>query len=500
MTLTASELVLVADEIRALAAGARVQKIGQPDDDRLVVRLFQKDEERALLIVTGPPYPRAHFVAEPPPNPRTPPPFCEVLRAALMPGRLFDAATLPGDRVLVLAFDVLAEGIVVRRTLYAELFGRRPNLVLVDEHGKILAALDERAEGERPAERGAPYRRPPEPPRSALVTKTPWAEFGPEFRPAGLGEGGLSRALEAWFTPRETAELLALARRELAQELAKGRKKLEKLAENVAADRRALERIPGLRAEGELLKANLAAVKRGAKTVELEDWSSGAAVRVRVALDPSKSALENAQARFAEARRLERSAETSEARAGAALEKLAAYDAAATEIERADDREAVRALREEFLRRGLLAPPPPPPRAPAATNEPAERKCYRVFTSADGLEILVGRTADDNDELTFRVANGDDFWFHVRDYPGSHVVVRSRPELPPETLLDAATLAVHFSRAEFAGKRDVSWTRRKRVQKARHAPAGQVLLSEHKTLHLRCDPERLQRLLGKGRV
>jgi predicted ribosome quality control (RQC) complex YloA/Tae2 family protein len=123
-----------------------------------------------------------------------------------------------------------------------------------------------------------------------------------------------------------------------------------------------------------------------------------------------------------------------------------------------------------------------------------------VFTSADGLEILVGRTASDNDELTFRVANGDDFWFHVRDYPGSHVVVRSRPELPQETLLDAATLAVHFSRAEFAGKRDVSWTRRKWLQKRRGAPSGEVMLSQHKTLHLRCDPDRLKRLLGPDRV
>ena len=116
---------------------------------------------------------------------------------------------------------------------------------------------------------------------------------------------------------------------------------------------------------------------------------------------------------------------------------------------------------------------------------------------------LEGRDRDDGRQNRARqrrahvqVANGNDFWFHVRDYPGSHVVIRARDQLPEETLLDAATLAVHFSRGKAGGKRDVSWTRRKFVAKARGAPAGQVLLSTHKTIHLRVEPDRLARLLA----
>ena len=503
MTLSASELLLVAEEIRELSAGARVQKIGQPDDDRIVVRLFREGDELALLLVADQTYPRAHFVAEPGPNPRTPPPFCESLRARLMPGKLFDVTVRKGDRVLILAFDVLVEGLVVRRTLYAELFGRRPNLVLVDEHGKILSALFETHDGGRPIAPDLVYEPPGAAPQKSLTTQTPWSGFGPDFRPDGLRGGALSRALDAYFGPRDAAEKIAASRRELLQDLARAKKKLEKLAEHVAADRRALDRIPELRAEGEILKANLHEIKRGAKTVELSDWTTSEAVRRTIALDPIKSPLENVQARFEEARRLERSAETARERAELAEAKLADFTAAEAATAEAADRDAVDVLRAAYLKKGLIAPPPPLPKPPGAMRESkAEeaRKCFRVFTSADGIDLMVGRTAADNDELTFKVANGDDFWFHVRDYPGSHVIVRSRPELPPETLLDAATLAVHFSRADFAGKRDVSWTRRKRVQKPRGAPPGQVSLSEHKTLHLRCDPDRLKRLMGGNRL
>jgi len=122
-----------------------------------------------------------------------------------------------------------------------------------------------------------------------------------------------------------------------------------------------------------------------------------------------------------------------------------------------------------------------------------------VTPSADGYAILVGRTAAENDEITFRVAKGRDVWCHVRGRPGSHVVIRvpdeNRPP-PLETLLDAATLAVHHSRARGSTKIEVSHTARKNVRKPRGAPPGQVTMAGEKTLLVDPDPERLRRLLG----
>src|SRR5437762_7109557 len=87
----------------------------------------------------------------------------------------------------------------------------------------------------------------------------------------------------------------------------------------------------------------------------------------------------------------------------------------------------------------------------------------RRYRSADGFEILVGRAAKDNDNLTFKVAKPNDLWLHAADYPGSHVIVRNatRKELPHRTLIEAAQLAAYFSQANKDPKVDIHYTERK---------------------------------------
>lgn len=107
------------------------------------------------------------------------------------------------------------------------------------------------------------------------------------------------------------------------------------------------------------------------------------------------------------------------------------------------------------------------------------------FTSPDGMEVLVGRSASDNDLLTFKVAAQADFWLHVSGESGSHVVVRN-PEnldsLPRDTLRFAAALAARHSKAKNAGRVNVHVARVKDVKKERGAPAGQVLLKRFRSV------------------
>ena len=107
----------------------------------------------------------------------------------------------------------------------------------------------------------------------------------------------------------------------------------------------------------------------------------------------------------------------------------------------------------------------------------------RNFTSSEGFEILVGKGAKDNDHLTFRVAKSNDLWLHAADYPGSHVVVKSRnrEEIPPKTLVEAAQLAAFYSQAREESKVAVNYTLRKFVHKPKGAVAGLVNLASFKT-------------------
>lgn len=122
--------------------------------------------------------------------------------------------------------------------------------------------------------------------------------------------------------------------------------------------------------------------------------------------------------------------------------------------------------------------------APGGESVATPQKRFRSVI-VDGREILVGRSSRDNDELTFQMATPDDFWLHVGDYSGSHVVIRnpSREKDPPENVLTkAAQLAAYFSQARNSSKVEVHYTRRKHVSKPRKAKPGLVRLLEFKSI------------------
>ena len=127
---------------------------------------------------------------------------------------------------------------------------------------------------------------------------------------------------------------------------------------------------------------------------------------------------------------------------------------------------------------------PPPPSDPDA-GVFAGRAIARRFTSPDGLIVLVGKSAGDNDDLSLRLAAPQDFWLHVASESGSHVVVRNPdrlPRLPRETLRFAASLAAAHSKARRGGKVAVHLARAGDVRKPRGLPAGKVEIRDYETV------------------
>jgi predicted ribosome quality control (RQC) complex YloA/Tae2 family protein len=181
-------------------------------------------------------------------------------------------------------------------------------------------------------------------------------------------------------------------------------------------------------------------------------------------------------------------------------------------IERAE--QEVKRLQQELqdIEQGIWTSPATPP-APEHAKTQARSKSglrssandqqrgpFRRFTSTDGLPIFVGRNARENDELTFGLAKSNDLWLHARGTPGSHVVVRldKGTDPPPETLRDAATLALLYSDLKKSGKGEVIYTRRKWVKKAKGQAPGAVVVTQEKSLHLSLDKTRLDALKTRG--
>ncbi len=499
--LSLAELRRVARVLAPSLREARVEKWIQPGDDGLVVCL--KDVEgapegrRVLLLSCRPGTARVSLLAERPKAPRVPPRFVEFLRANLGRPRVKDVRIVDGDRQLALVL----EGKGGRFDLLLSLLGPRSNLYLVDGAGRLRASLRPLDKTRRDLRVGEPWRSP--------ESGAP-SEGGDRW--AAVEDATLLEAVEVDYAAREREEQGDERARRLASVAAREAARIERKLASLRRDLEAAQGVDEDRRRGQLLMAMLGEVPPGAEAVEARDWESGETVRI--ALDPALPARENAERLFRRARKRARSVGPLEAQIAGLSADLQAVGALRDELE-ALQRAAGGQPDPEGLAR--LAETPPAarlleraerrggsPERGAAGDRPqgpfadlAPRLRPRRYPTAAGLEIWVGRSDEGNDHLTTRLARGKDLFLHLDGSPGSHVVLRTqgRNDPPSEALLDAAELAVHFSKQRDTTRADVHVAPIHQVSKPRGAKPGLVYVTGGRSLHLRRDPERLRRLL-----
>jgi predicted ribosome quality control (RQC) complex YloA/Tae2 family protein len=132
-------------------------------------------------------------------------------------------------------------------------------------------------------------------------------------------------------------------------------------------------------------------------------------------------------------------------------------------------------------------------------KEPKEKESTPGLLFFSGkFRIMVGRTATENDELLRRHTNGNDYWLHARDYPGSYVFIKSfkGKSIPLETLIDAGNLAVFFSKGRNSGKGEVYYTQVKYLRRAKDSKKGTVLPTQEKNLSISLDDNILKKFIG----
>ncbi len=509
MSLSAHEIEQLVAELQPLV-GARIDAVRCHAERALTLQLHARGlpgEAALLLLCAEADLTRLHAARARPPQPETPFGWQGLLRRELEGARLAALTLLPGDRVVALTFERAAGQV----RLVAELTGRHGNLFLLDAEGIIRASAARNLSSKRHLVAGQPYL-PPSPPspapadpstpsvgaerqsRGATPIPIPIPVPSPSrFTPDATGPFPLSAAVERHYLALEAEKHLAEARKRLREPLragaARARRALEKLAEEAA-------RVPaaeGDRRLGDLLKASLHAVKRGQREVTLTEWTEAGPREVVVPLDPALGPRENMERFYKRFRRIVESAARVEARAAEVRGRLAAMTALLAELDAAPEGALPRLEREA---RRLGAGPRPQAAARRRRDEPLPP--YRAFRSLAGLAILVGRGAEQNDELRKRHARGNDAWLHARGQAGAHVVVRlGKKAIDQETLLDAAHLAVHFSDARGAPLTDVAWTQVKHVHQAKGAAPGAVTYTQDRTIALRLEPARVTRLLAE---
>lgn len=287
-----------------------------------------------------------------------------------------------------------------------------------------------------------------------------------------------SELLDAFYLNRDRAE----QQRRRSHDLTKTVRTLrDRLARKLAAQREELKRTEGredIRKMAELVTANIYRIKRGDRSVEVEDYYSPDCPRIKIELDPLKTPQQNSAALFKEYNKL-KAAEIHLTTFIAEGERQLDYlNSVMDELERAETERDLSDIRRELVATGYIR---------RAKGAKAERNTkpqapYRFMTE-DGFEVLVGRSNAQNDELTFKLARRTDMWLHVQKVHGSHVIVRCEGEaLPARTLEQAASLAAFYSQGRDGGKLPVDYTMVKNVRKPSGALPGKVIYTEYKTL------------------
>jgi predicted ribosome quality control (RQC) complex YloA/Tae2 family protein len=400
--------------------------------------------------------------------------FAQLLRKHIGGAQLTSLTKDENDRIVRFHFatpDALGNNHA--RTLIAQLTGKAANLLLLDERGYIIDALrTPHGEGQQI---GDQY----EPPAHASIFKAQPKEQQEALPFAKDSYATLSEAADAYYREQAAARQFNARATSLAQHTAKLIRQKEKLRRDLHGDITTHGDADEHKHLGDLLLANLTSAVRRGGIVTLTDFYAEGEPPIELEIDENSSLQEEAARRFSRYTKAKR----------AAREIATRLDVLATELETLRSREAelkeIIAARDEAALAEFEVEKKKEKRTPSrAQKSPESVTGARRYRSSDNYEILVGRAARDNDQLTFRVARPHDLWLHAADYPGSHVVVRNptRKEIPHRTIIEAAELAANFSQARTNAKVDVHYTQRKFLSKPKNSAPGLVRMSSFRTI------------------
>ncbi len=399
-----------------------------------------------VLLCLQAPFLRFHLASSPT---STTPSFTPLNK--LTGARLLSFEMPQPDRIARLLFETEDKRHLI---VIAELFSKKPNLYLLNQDQEILWSLN--------AASSIHYRfPPPRPSLSESIQHCTSQEIEKRYQ-----------ALEEQFKFEQVKNaLLARLRKKIASTSTRieGWKKELQIAQNWQKHEHTAD----------LLKANFHLLKRGLSAVKVADWETGEELDIPLA--PELFPNEQIALAYGRAKKLKKNI--------ANLEFL--LNKGACELKKLENE--LQMLAEASSIEQLPQKP-----ISGAVEGKKEKPAYRQFFSTDGERILVGRNANDNHELTFRIAKGSDWWCHVADYPGSHVLIPVKKGTEPAqaTIAAALQLALYFSRAKEKKEALVHLTQRKYISPIKKGAPGAVSLSRHKAVHVKLDESLLHSLLN----
>ena len=497
MSLNCNEINLILDELDL--TGAFIQEIVQPGYDMLALYTYKEGNAKTVVICTAQNSIRMNETRRKITKNEKPLRFMEFLRSHIKGCRINSCEQIGFERVVkmelsrkvsadekkanqqtvhvslvkkpVLSKEELAAQdepaeIEENYILYIKLWNNAANVILCDTQNTILEPMFRRPERGEVKDKTFTLE-VKDVDEAEILEKYPvreWKAF-PSFNSyidwwysehaANLSTESLLEKAEKWYNVRHS--------------------KMEAALENLLNKKKSFENAGQLKHQGDLILTFGHLIDGSSKFLECEDYETGKTLRILI--DPKKSAQENAQDYYKNYKKatsgiedLERDIETARRQ----IEKLdEQYQQICTE------KNPVKI--EQLLRRDT-------------TPTQQKKKSHPGLDyTINGWYILVGRDASENDELLRHHVRGDDLWLHVRDFPGGYVFIKARKgkTVPLDILLDAANLAVYYSKARTNSKVDLYYTHVKYLRRAKNGPKGLVIPTQEKNLCITPDSSRV---------
>lgn len=466
----------VVTELAPACTGSFIQKIQQPTPDTLLLSLRRPGRSLSLLLSAHSQYGRLHIVQTKIPSSPPTPSFCQYVRAHVSGAKIHRIAETPRDRIVW--FELHKKDTAL--FLVLSLTGRSANVFILDSQTTVLRSLKP---GRQIA--GQPFGR----------SSFPWATASnqatvPSFDDVEGRGFPVSQRIEDVYA---TSERNTLVEQRRLQQFTRLRKHVKKLQRRIAGFTQDLKKISAYEEYGrygELLKGHLSAMRKGQTQITVVDYFDERLPELTLPLDPEKTGPGNLDDYFKKHGKFIRAQKNLVPRLAQAKTDLVTLQEELRELESGKTTDPPEQPSEP------LTPPTLPQDTRRSRIKMQTAMPYRQFRSQDGHAILVGKTAKDNDAVTFKVSKANDLWLHARGTPGSHVIVKSdkNRQIPPETLKDAATLALFYSDARKSGQGDVICTLRKHVKKPKGAKPGSVTVTREQTTWVKIERTRLDRL------
>lgn len=239
---------------------------------------------------------------------------------------------------------------------------------------------------------------------------------------------------------------------------------------------------------GQLLTANLYQVKQGQKEARLINFYSETMDEIVIPLDPQFTPVENAQYYFKRYNKAKNAIAALKPQIEQTIEEIEYLESQLDNLDRCTDEADIDEIRQELIEQGYIR------HRKKAAGKTTPSLPHHYISSA-GMDIYVGKNNAQNDMLTLKWAAKNDWWLHVKDLPGSHVIIRAQGRQPDQqTLLEAAVLAAHYSKGRSSSNVAVDYTQCKYVSKPAGAKPGKVIYINYKTLYVTPEQSIIQKL------